>query len=42
MTSQEKQIIKEQKCDVCNKMWIKDWVAENDGNISARIGENKR
>ena len=36
-----KQEIKEQICDICNKMWIKDWVAANDGNISVRVGENE-
>lgn len=34
------QEIKEQICDVCNKMWIKDWVAANDGNVSVKVDEN--
>ncbi|SJZ56944.1 L-fuculose-phosphate aldolase [Pilibacter termitis] len=31
------QLIKEQICDVCNKMWQKGWVAANDGNVSVRL-----
>ncbi|MDD3430082.1 MAG: class II aldolase/adducin family protein [Oscillospiraceae bacterium] len=29
--------IKEQICDVCQKMWQLGWVAANDGNVSARL-----
>lgn len=29
--------IKNQICDVCNKMWQKGWVAANDGNVSVRL-----
>ena len=31
------QLIKEQICDVCHKMWQLGWVAANDGNVSARL-----
>lgn len=31
------EIIKEQICDVCHKMWQLGWVAANDGNVSARL-----
>lgn len=31
------EIIKNQICDVCNKMWQKGWVAANDGNVSVRL-----
>lgn len=34
------ELIKEQICDVCNKMWQKGWVAANDGNVSVKIAEN--
>ena len=30
-------LIKEQICDVCHKMWQLGWVAANDGNVSARL-----
>lgn len=30
-------IIKNQICDVCHKMWQLGWVAANDGNVSARL-----
>lgn len=33
--------LKEQICDVCNKMWQKGWVAANDGNVSVRIEEDR-
>lgn len=33
----ELDIIKEQICDVCHKMWQLGWVAANDGNVSARL-----
>lgn len=33
----DEQLLKEQICDVCNKMWVKGWVAANDGNVSAKI-----
>lgn len=32
-------LIKEQMCDVCQKMWILGWVAANDGNVSARLDD---
>ena len=38
MTKQE---IKEQICDICNKMWQLGWVAANDGNISVKVNENE-
>ena len=31
------QLIKEQICDVCHKMWQLGWVAANDGNVSAKL-----
>lgn len=33
------QEIKLQICDVCHKMWQLGWVAANDGNVSARLGD---
>lgn len=30
-------LVKEQICDVCRKMWQLGWVAANDGNVSARL-----
>ena len=36
-----RQEIKEQICDICNKMWQLGWVAANDGNVSVRVGENE-
>lgn len=30
-------LIKEQICDICHKMWQLGWVAANDGNVSARL-----
>lgn len=30
-------LVKEQICDVCGKMWQLGWVAANDGNVSARL-----
>ena len=33
----EYQSIKEEICDVCHKMWIKGWVAANDGNVSVKL-----
>ncbi|HEY4537856.1 MAG TPA: class II aldolase/adducin family protein [Erysipelothrix sp.] len=32
--------IKDEICDVCNKMWQQGWVAANDGNVSVKIGED--
>ena len=29
-------VIKDQICDVCHKMWQLGWVAANDGNVSVR------
>ena len=33
----EEQLIKEQICDVCHKMWQLGWVAANDGNVSVKL-----
>ena len=30
-------VIKDQICDVCHKMWQLGWVAANDGNVSAKL-----
>ncbi len=30
-------IIKEQLCDICHKMWQLGWVAANDGNITVKL-----
>ena len=35
------QEIREQICDICNKMWQLGWVAANDGNISVKVSENE-
>lgn len=32
-------IIKDQICDVCGKMWQLGWVAANDGNVSAKLDD---
>lgn len=32
--------IKDEICDVCNKMWQQGWVAANDGNVSVKIAED--
>lgn len=32
--------IKEQICDICNKMWQLGWVAANDGNVSVKLDED--
>lgn len=32
-------LIKEQICDVCHKMWQLGWVAANDGNVSAMLDD---
>jgi len=34
------QDIRKQICEVGRRMWIRGWVAANDGNISMRFGEN--
>ena len=34
------QLIREQICDVCNKMWQKGWVAANDGNVSVKLAQD--
>lgn len=34
------QLIREQICDVCNKMWQLGWVAANDGNVSVKLDDN--
>ena len=31
------ELIKEQVCDICHKMWQLGWVAANDGNVSVRL-----
>lgn len=31
--------IKGQICDICHKMWQLGWVAANDGNVSAKLGD---
>ncbi|MBM7709786.1 class II aldolase/adducin family protein [Enterococcus lemanii] len=36
----DENLIREQLCDVCNKMWQLGWVAANDGNVSVKIDEN--
>lgn len=33
------QLIKEQICDVCHKMWQLGWVAANDGNVSVKLDD---
>jgi len=33
--------IKEQITDICRKMWLKNWVAANDGNISVKVACNR-
>ena len=33
--------IKDQICDVCQKMWQLGWVAANDGNVSARLADGR-
>lgn len=35
-----KELVKRQICDVCNKMWQLGWVAANDGNVSAKLAED--
>ena len=35
------QLIKEQICDVCHKMWQLGWVAANDGNVSAKLPDGR-
>ncbi|KHD84340.1 class II aldolase/adducin family protein [Heyndrickxia ginsengihumi] len=32
--------LKDEICEVCNKMWQLGWVAANDGNVSAKLEEN--
>ncbi len=32
-------LIKEQLCDVCHKMWQLGWVAANDGNVSVKLSD---
>ncbi len=41
MDEKELSAIKEQVCDVCNKVWQKGWVAANDGNVSVRLGNDR-
>jgi L-fuculose-phosphate aldolase len=31
--------VKDQICDICQKMWQLGWVAANDGNVSARLAD---
>lgn len=33
--------IKDQMIEVCRKMWLKGWVAANDGNVTVKVGENE-
>lgn len=33
------QLIKEQICDVCHRMWQLGWVAANDGNITVKLDD---
>ena len=33
------EVIKDQICDVCHKMWQLGWVAANDGNVSAKLDD---
>ncbi|MBR1724193.1 MAG: class II aldolase/adducin family protein, partial [Ruminococcus sp.] len=33
--------IKDQIVEVCHKMWLKGWVAANDGNVTVKVGENE-
>ena len=35
----QEEIIREQICDVCHKMWQLGWVAANDGNVSVRLDQ---
>lgn len=35
------QEVKEQICDICQKMWQLGWVAANDGNVSARLADGR-
>ena len=39
MENLEKQI-REQICEVGRRLWLKGWVASNDGNISMRLGDS--
>ncbi|MCW6660063.1 class II aldolase/adducin family protein [Aerococcaceae bacterium NML191292] len=39
--NKNEQLVREQICDVCHKMWQLGWVAANDGNVSVRIGEDE-
>ncbi len=34
------QVMKEQICEVCNKMWQLGWVAANDGNVTVKLAED--
>lgn len=34
------ELIKQQICDVCNKMWQLGWVAANDGNVSVKLDDD--
>ncbi len=38
MTEREQ---RDQICDICAKMWQLGWVAANDGNVSAKLDENR-
>ena len=33
--------IKKEICEVGHKLWLKGFVAANDGNISVKVGENE-
>gem|GEM_PF-2122560 len=34
-------VIKDQICDVCHKMWQLGWVAANDGNVSVKLDDGR-
>ncbi len=34
-------LIKDEICDVCHKMWQLGWVAANDGNVSVRLDDGR-
>lgn len=34
-------LIKDQICDVCHKMWQLGWVAANDGNVSVKLDDGR-
>ena len=38
---QDINLVKDQICDVCHKMWQLGWVAANDGNVSAKLDDGR-